>query len=374
MTQVRVKGFKVFKDRHGRIRCYHRVTGHKVDLQKAPLGSAEFFAECETIRTIAEAQKAKAPKAGTLGGLILSYFQTEHFQNLAEATRRDYRKCADFLEPIRNTPVHVLDTPLVSGIHDKAAAKIGWRRANMVRTLLSEVFRYNIPKGLIAANYAKDVIPKRRPRDRAYANRPWSIEERDIVLPRAKPHVRVALALMMNTGLDPSDALKLRKDQIDGDTIWGVRGKTGEEVAIPVSPTLQSALDSMPEHEAETVLCNSRGEPWTYNGFSTVWHRFKADLEKEGLIEPGLTLKGLRHTVATTLREAGLDERRIADLLGQKTLSMARHYSRSANLAAKNRETMATLETENARRAQIVKPSAKSGKPKPKQATEAVQK
>jgi hypothetical protein len=45
---------------------------------------------------------------------------------------------------------------------------------------------------------------------------------------------------------------------------------------------------------------------------------------------------------------------------------MARHYSRSANLAAKNRETMATLETENARRAQIVKPSAKSVKPEPK--------
>jgi integrase len=98
--------------------------------------------------------------------------------------------------------------------------------------------------------------------------------------------VRAALALMMNTGLDPSDALKLRKDQIDGDTIFA----------------------------------------------------------------PGLTLKGLRHTVATTLREAGLDERRIADLLGKKTPSMARRYSRSANLADKNRETMATLGKENARR------------------------
>jgi len=142
--------------------------------------------------------------------------------------------------------VHVIDTPLIAGIHDKAAKKIGWRRANMVRTLLSEVFRHAISQGLIATNYAKDVIPKRRPRDRGYANRPWTIEERDIVLARAKPHVRVALALMMKTGLDPSDALNLRKDQIDGDTLWGVRGKTGEEVAIPVSPTLQAALDSFP--------------------------------------------------------------------------------------------------------------------------------
>lgn len=75
----------------------------------------------------------------------------------------------------------------------------------------------------------------------------------------------------------------------------------------------------------------------------------------------------MRHTVATTLREAGLDERRVADHLGQKTLSMARHCSRSANLAAKNRETMTTLETENARRAEIVRPSAKSAEPEPKE-------
>ncbi|MEY8827542.1 hypothetical protein AB9K34_03860, partial [Sedimentitalea sp. XS_ASV28] len=60
MTQVRVKGFKIFKDRHGKQRCYHRETGHKVDLTHAPIGSAEFFAECETIRAIAEAQRAKA--------------------------------------------------------------------------------------------------------------------------------------------------------------------------------------------------------------------------------------------------------------------------------------------------------------------------
>ena len=159
----------------------------------------------------------------------------------------------------------------------------------------------------------------------------------------------------MNTSLDPSDALKLRKDQIDEDTIWGMRGKTGEEVAIPVSQTLQGALDSIPAHEAETVLASSQGGARTYNGFSTVWHRFRTGLEEEGLITPGLTLKVLRHTVATTLREAGLDERRIADLLGRKTPSMARHYSRSANLGDKNRETMATPEEENARRAKIVK-------------------
>lgn len=370
MTTVRIKGFKIFKDRHGRMRCYHRETGHKIDLVKAPLGSAAFFTECEQTTAISEANKAKAPKVGTLGGLIQSYYETEHFKNLAPATRRDYRQCADFLEPIRNMPIHTITTPLVASIHDKAALRIGWRRANMLRTFLSEVFRFAIPKGLISANFATGVIPKPRPAKLAYANRPWEPEECDIVLGHAPPHVRVVLAVLMNTGLDPSDALNLRRDQIDGETIWGVRGKTGVEVAIPIGPTLHAALKQAPQHDAPALLANSRGEQWTYNGFSTVWHRFKTGLEAKGLIQPGLTLKGLRHTVATTLREAGLDERRIADLLGQKTLSMARHYSRSANLAAKNRETMATLETENARRAQIVKPSAKSVKPEPKEKSE----
>jgi integrase len=260
------------------------------------------------------------------------------------------------------------DPPLqLALIHDMAAQKIGWRRANMLRTFLSEVFRFAIPKGLISANFATCVIPKPRPAKRAYANRPWEPEECDIVIEHAPPHVKVVLDVLMNTGLDPSDALNLRRDQIDGETIWGVQGKTGVEVASPIGPSLHAALKQAPKHDAPALLDNSRGEQWTYNGFSTVWHRFKTGLEAEGLIQPGLTLKGLRHTVATTLREAARDERRIADRLGQKTLSMARQYSDSANLAAKNREKMATLGTGNARRERIVKPSAKSVKPEPKE-------
>ena len=89
MTVVRIKGFKIFKDRHGRMRCYHRETGQKIDLVKAPLGSAAFFTECERITAVGAANKAKAPKVGTLGGLIKSYYETEHFKKLAPATRRD---------------------------------------------------------------------------------------------------------------------------------------------------------------------------------------------------------------------------------------------------------------------------------------------
>ena len=61
---------------------------------------------------------------------------------------------------------------------------------------------------------------------------------------------------------------------------------------------------------------------------------------------PSLTLYGLRHTVAVILRESGADERTIADALGQKTIEMARHYARGADLRRKMRGVVASFDRE----------------------------
>ncbi len=80
-------------------------------------------------------------------------------------------------------------------------------------------------------------------------------------------------------------------------------------------------------------------------------------LEISGQIEPRLTLKGLRHTVATILREMGHDDRTIADYLGQKTLAMAQHYARRADTTRKMPTVVAYLALEmNRRGTKVVKP------------------
>jgi len=81
-------------------------------------------------------------------------------------------------------------------------------------------------------------------------------------------------------------------------------------------------------------------------------------LERAGKVGPSLTLYGLRHTVAVILRECGFDERTIADALGQKTIAMARHYARGADLKPKMLGVVAAFEKSvNERRTKIVKPS-----------------
>ncbi len=108
--------------------------------------------------------------------------------------------------------------------------------------------------------------------------------------------------------------------------------KRGVAVSIPIHPILADAIENRPESDAVQIAVNSRGEPWTETGFNASFQKFKKPLEKEGVVAPGLTPHGLRHTLGTRLREAGADDRDIADILGQKSVSMARHYSENAAL------------------------------------------
>jgi integrase len=347
VTVVRVKGFHIFEDRHGRMRCYHRRTGTPIDLNKAPIGSAEFFAECARI---AELNKlAVSAKPGTLGMLIVEYRKHPAFTDLAAHTRADYQRIFDYLKPIADTPLSRFDPPLVVKIRDKAAER-GRRFGNYVKAVLSTLFSWGLERGYLTTNPAKGVKNIRRPKNAPDANRPWMDVERHAVLDDAPAHMRPALALMAFTGLGPGDALRLPKTFFKDDRIATKRSKTGEPVYWPAPEPLRAVFKDAPKHDAITLCANSDGKPWTVCGFRASWRKVRLKLEAEGRVNPGLTLYGLRHTVAVILRECGFDERTIADALGQKTIEMARHYARGADLTRKMTGVAKKFEREVSRR------------------------
>lgn len=356
MTRVRVKGFKIFEDRHGKARCYHRASGAVIDLAKAPLGSAEFFAECSRISELNK--KAGPPKPGTLGLLVAEYRAGAAFQDLAPRTRADYPRCLDYLQPIGDTPLVRFDRPLVVRIRDKAAARHGRRFGNYIKAVLSLVFTWGIERGYLRENPADKVKDLRRKKDAPDANRPWSDAERHAALEGMPAHMLPAFALMMFTGLGPKDALRLPCTFYKDDEIATRRAKTGEPVFWPAPAELRAIMAKAPRHDAITLCANSSGQPWTESGYRASWRTVRIGLERQGRLGPGLTLYGLRHTVAVILREAGCDERTIADALGQKTIEMARHYAAGADLKRKMRGVVTSFDAEvNRRRTETVKPN-----------------
>jgi len=350
MTRVRIKGFKIYKDRHGRQRCYHRATGLAIDLGSMPIGSAAFFAECARIAALHD--KATEARVGTLGKLVLEYKQHPAFMDLAPKTKSDYERYFQYLKPVFDTPLNRFTPPLVVKIRDKAAAKHGRRSGNYLKTVLSVVFSWGKERGFIKTNPAADIKALKRPKDAPEANRPWTDNEREAVLAALPSHMRLPIVLMMYCGLDPQDAILMPKSAILDGKIKTRRGKTWVGVGMTIPPPVADEIERTNALNSDsTLIClSSKKRPWTVSGFKASWRAVKLKLEKAGQIQSGLTLKGLRHTVATTLAEMGYDERTIADVLGQKTIEMARHYSRSADKSRKMETVVKNFEQEVGRR------------------------
>jgi hypothetical protein len=249
MTVVRVKGFQIFADRHGRMRCYHRRSKTPVDLKAAPLGSAEFFAACARI---AEAGKLHLPpKPGTLGMLMVEYKKHPAFTDLAES---DHQRIFDYLRPIAGTALARFDAPLVVRIRDKAAEGGKRRFGNYVKAVLSVLFGWGVERGHMTLNAAKGVKNIRKRKGTPEPNRPWMDSERHAVLDEAPAHMLPALGLMAFTGLGPGDALRLPKTFYKNGAIATSRSKTGEPVYWPAPAPLRTILSSAPHHDATVIF------------------------------------------------------------------------------------------------------------------------
>lgn len=356
MTIVRVKGVKrYFEPKSGKWYAYHRKTGKRI---KAEFGTPEFFVELAALH---DGIKKDDAKPGTLGALIVSYRNSAGFKSLAGRTRSDYQKVMDYLQKYAESPLADLTHGALSRFRDKVFEEKKRKFANYTLTVLSILFEHAIEMEMASVNPVTKVKRVRKAKDTAEANRPWTDEEREVVTASLPAHMQLPVSLMMYCGLDPQDALKLPRTAVSDGMIDTRRGKTGVPVWMPVPAPVREVLASAPEHDAITLCANSYGKPWTYNGFSTNWARIKTKLEAARKVQPGLTLKGLRHTVATILREMGKDPATIANMLGQKTEAMAKHYSRRADMGKQMAETVEAFSAEvNMRRTKVSRTKPKA--------------
>ena len=344
-TVVRVKGLKrYFEPKTGKWYAYHRKSGRRI---QAEYGTPAFFAELAAID--AESEKSEA-RPGTLGALIESYRRSAGFQSLKVRTKSDYQKILEYLKPLATAPLVEISQRWVATLRDKTFEKKKRKFTNYTLTVLSILFEHAIEQEMMTTNPVTKVKRVRKAADAPEANRPWFDQECDAVAAALPAHMRLPVALMMYCGLDPQDALTLPRTAISGGKLDTRRGKTGVPVWVPLPRPVLDALASEPKHSAMTLCANSYGKPWTVSGFRASWRPIRVELEEAGKVQPGLTLKGLRHTVATILREMGKDYSAIAEMLGQKTEAMAKHYSRRADMSKKMAETIGDFEAEVNRR------------------------
>ncbi|GJE26270.1 tyrosine-type recombinase/integrase [Methylobacterium organophilum] len=353
MAKVRVPGVKVYTSK-GILYAYDRASGIRLTPPHV-YGSPEWWTALQAIRD--KAKPGAKEKAGTWGGLVKAYRETEHFKtDLAPRTRQDYLGVIDWLSTWHDVEVSKWGRGFVAGLRDRAHKERNRRFANYVLSVISVVFAHAVEKQLADANPVRDVKKLRRPKSQQRANRPWTEEEWDAVLTAASPELRAAILLGGILGYRQGEALSVRRDSWNSrtGTLSRISAKSGKPVKVPAPAEVDAALRALPKHDAVTLLVNSLGRPWQQDGFRGSFFRLIRTLEAEGKVADGLTFHGLRHTAATRMRRLGFDTRTIADMLGQETEGMAAHYSREADLEPKLKGVVRRLDRENRKRTKAV--------------------
>ena len=167
---------------------------------------------------------------------------------------------------------------------------------------------WSIPRGWRTDNPCLPV--KKLKGGEGYA--PWTWEQITYFREHAKPELWWAAALALYSGQRQGDCLSMTWGDIADGTIAVVQQKTGKKLRIAMHRDLKTVLQDVPKRNL-TVLSNTRGHPWTGDGFKTSWGK-----ELDGM-EPlsGVVFHGLRKSAVVFFLEAGCTDAEVSAITGQ---------------------------------------------------------
>lgn len=195
------------------------------------------------------------------------------------------------------------------------------RKADKLLFSLSKVFSYAIADELIEKNPCTGI-------DRLYAgSRRDSVWTPALIAKfraGAAPHLLLPFEIALATGQRQGDILALPWKAYDGVYLQFDQSKTEKRLKVKVHSRLKAMLDALPKDKLRICL-NSRGRPWTKDGFKTSWGKECARLGIEGV-----TFHDLRGTFITERAREGSTAEQVAKISGHSIAEvksvLEKHY------------------------------------------------
>lgn len=290
----------------------------------------------DELRRLLDAQQVLVTRAdNTLAALIGDWRPSSpEWNSLSANTKKTWGSALDRIDEKWG------DTPLSLWSDNRMVTKvIAWRdsRADTPRgadigvTVLRALLDFGRLRGKVAINVAHG-IPKLY-KNGARAEIVWL--EQDIVKFRAAcdelgaRHVEDGMRLAALTGLRRADLVSLRWSEVFETYLRKKAAKISRgkrrHATIPRVPALDELLEELKRRfrkpGVDTVLVNSRGVPWSGDGFGTSFNRIR-DHANIVHVDPDTgkaTAKhvhDLRGTFCTALIKAGLSDEETADIMG----------------------------------------------------------
>jgi integrase len=208
--------------------------------------------------------------------------------------------------------------------------------------------------GLIADNPAEDVKTVSQ-RGEKRARRPFSLDELRSVLSVADEEWRSMILVGLYTGARLSDVASLTWENVDlpGRELRFITRKTGKTIILPLDGPLAGHVEKLPaadsvktplhprafaivEKQGKTGhLSNQFADLLAQAGLRKKQPHRKGGNKGEGRLRSleALSFHSLRHTAVTLLKEAGIPQAVVMELVGHDNEEMSQHYTRVGRMA-----------------------------------------
>lgn len=203
---------------------------------------------------------------------------------------------------------------------------------------ISSVFNHARRLGLIATNPASAVeLPERIKQVKRRVFTPAQVQ---LLLNNAKPEWKTCILLGYYAGLRLSDCVTITWNAVDfiGDLLKVETGKTGDNLEIPLHPTLKTHLSNLAGDSIGAISPTLASVP--VGGRSGLSKQFLAVMRKAGIgndaVDTGgqrqlsrLSFHALRASFNSTLHNKGVDQELRRKLTGHKSDAMNDRYTQT---------------------------------------------
>jgi hypothetical protein len=373
VNKVKLEGLNIYRSR-GKWYVYLRATGEaliknfdgeRADLERE-MARPGFIAAYNRPRKRAAAVAVGDLPMTTLGGLVHWFTNGDidkkdddaaaaevsadavddkvgypKWKKLAASTRTDYLDAFEYLRPEFDIVLSDITQPDLYDLRDKCANQKWGRFADQMISALSSMFSQGVKRG----NRTGMTINPCRGMDKAHeadpnANREWFKTEWPVAFERSPMEIKIPLMLARFGGLRGQSIVvagwkQYQPDELTGMCFRFVTRQNKRGLYLPAMRELQDFLAGL-KRSSTLIAVRDDGTPWpSEKEMQTRVSHFLRDLERADLIGAGTTLHGLRVSYAAWWkRTGGASNSEVADLLGDKSERMGKHYTRHVEAEA----------------------------------------